>query len=110
MDVVDELDLFHVAHETRKVLKVAPETVQVVERTVDRDHLLDTHAGVRARGPRLPALHPMSASSGKHIERGHAGNGSGGHTEPVFLDIVMCHRTTEPCEVECVAADARPEP
>jgi hypothetical protein len=97
-----------------KVLEVAPERVQVVQRSVDRDNLLDAYARVRARGPRLllslHSLHPASPPSGEYVERRHTGNGSGSDTEPVLLDIVTGHRTTEPGQVECVAAHARPEP
>jgi hypothetical protein len=98
-----------VAHEAREVLKLAPEVVHLVDRTIDRSHLLNPDRPIpgRSRVTRLAGAEPARAD---HVQGGDAENGGNRGGESRAIGTLRLHGRGEDGDVHRVAADARPHP
>ena len=109
--VAGDLDGFEVAHESWEVLEVLPELVDVFDRSADGRHALDLDAGLapaRQRSSvRLPRAQLLRAD---HVERGDPGDGCGRRADALAVHAVLTPGGREGCQVERIAANARPQP
>ena len=94
-------------HEPGEVLEVAPEPVDLLPGSVDRDRAADLDA------PRATVAGALGLTAellaGEHVEQGHAEDGRGGHGHALTLCPVGPQGPAQEGEVHEVAADPGPD-